>query len=321
MSARFTTPPAVSLLVVAALLPAAASPAAGLPTIGRSATQQQRGGYTPTAANAPSTDIWIAELTVRSDVWSIGEPRNVTDRDGYDNQPAFEPGGETMLFTSAREPTQSDVYRYSVANGEIERVTFTLASEYSPTPLPGGDGFSAIHESAEGQLLWRYDLEGESVGSILPQVQPVGYHAWGDPTHVIMFVLGSGDSPATLQLGDLGDDKVSVIAENPGRSLHRVPDRHAVSFVRKLSRNEWWIEVLDLDSMVFTRIGRTLPGREDYAWTPDGAVIMGDGSSLHQMRPGGEWRQIADLSAAGVSGISRLAIADNGTLIAIVADR
>jgi len=308
------------MLALAALLPAATSPAAMLPATGHAALHQQRGGYTPTAANAPSTDIWIAELAARDGVWDVGEPRNVTDRDGYDNQPAFEPGGDTMLFTSAREPTQSDVYRYRVADDEIERVTVTLASEYSPTPLPTGDGFSAIHETADGQVLWRYGLDGASLGSILPQVQPVGYHAWGDPVHVIMFVLGSGDSPATLQLGNVGDGNVSVIAENPGRSLHVVPGRHAVSFVRKLSRQEWWIEVLDLDTMVFTRIGRTLPGREDYAWTPDGAVIMGDGSSLHQMRPGEQWQQIADLSGAGLSGISRLAIADTGTHIAIVAD-
>jgi hypothetical protein len=319
MRARFSTPHAMTMLLLTALLSPATSSATGTPGAGAS-TQQQRGGYTPTAANAPSTDIWLAELTARAGLWSVAEPRNLTNRDGYDNQPAFEPGGESILFAAARGPMQTDVYRYSLASNQLQRVTFTLASEYSPTPLPAGDGFSAIHETADGQLLWRYGLDGESAGPILPNVEPVGYHAWGDALRVIMFVLGSGDSPATLQLGNIADGNVTVIAENPGRSLHPVPGRHAVSFVRKLSRDEWWIEVLDLDTMVFTRIGRTLAGREDYAWTPDGAVIMGDGSTLHQMRAGEEWRQIADLSGAGVSNITRLAINDSGTHIAIVAD-
>jgi hypothetical protein len=173
----------------------------------------------------------------------------------------------------------------------------------------------------DGQLLWRYDADGAGRGGILPDVQPVGYHAWGDENRLIMFVLGGGGNPATLQLGDLSTGTAEVIAENPGRSLHKVPGHHALSFVRKLSSDEWWIEVLDLDTMEFTRLGPTLPGREDYAWTPDGALIMGDGSKLYQMRPGEEWVEIADLEGAGVSGISRLTINDSGTRIAIVGDR
>ena len=231
----------------------------------------QRAGYTPTAAGAPSTDIYLAELTSRDGTYGVGAPRNITDRDGYDNQPAFEPGGTTLLYTSARNRTQTDIYRHDVEAGTTRQVTQTPASEYSATPLPGGNGFSAINESADGQLLWRYGADGVWRGGILPDVQPVGYHAWGDDNRLIMFVLGGGGNPATLQLGDLSTGSAEIIAENPGRSLHKVPGRHALSFVRKLTPEQWWVEVLDLDSGEFTRLGRTLPGREDYAWTPDGA--------------------------------------------------
>jgi arylsulfatase A-like enzyme len=282
---------------------------------------QQRPGYTPTAAGAPSTDIYLATLTRDDGMHSVGSPRNITDRDGYDNQPAFEAGGTTLLYTSARNRTQTDIYRHDLEAGTTRQVTQTLASEYSATPLPSGDGFSSIHESADGQLLWRYDNDGTSRGGILPDVQPVGYHAWGDDNRLIMFVLGGGGNPATLQLGDLRNGTAEVIAESPGRSLHKVPGRHALSFVRKLSRDEWWMELLDLDTMEYTRLGQTLPGREDYAWTTDGALIMGDGSKLFQMRPGEEWVEIADVEGAGVSGISRLAINESGTRIAIVGER
>ena len=53
----------------------------------------------------------------------------------------------------------------------------------------------------------------------------------------------------------------------------------------------------------------------------DGAVIMGDDSKLYQMRPGGEWLEIADLEGAGVRGISRLAINEAGNRIALVGNR
>jgi hypothetical protein len=312
----------VILAVVAAILarvPRAelqsSSPDAATPE--SSGAAQQRGGYTPTAAGAPSTDIWLAELGSSDGRWGVGAPSNITDRDGYDNQPAFEPGGTALLYTSARDAEQTDIYRYDLVAGVARRVTRTSVSEFSPTPLPGG-GFSAIRESADGQLLWRYDGEG---GAILPQVQPVGYHAWGDRERLVMFVLGGGGRPATLHLGNAAAGTAEVIAENPGRSLHKVPGQHALSFVRKITADDWWIEVLDLDSMEFTRWVATLAGREDYAWTPDRALIMGDGSKLYQARAGEDWAEIADLASTGVSGITRLAIDDGGTRIAIVANR
>ncbi|MCH7824990.1 MAG: hypothetical protein IH849_09335 [Acidobacteria bacterium] len=91
--------------------------------------------------------------------------------------------------------------------------------------------------------------------------------------------------------------------------------------MRKIDQDNWWIEAYDLDTGEFTRLLPTLPGREDYAWMPDGSIIMGDGSKLFLARPGGSWTEIADLANAGVTGITRLAINDTGTRIAIVGDR
>ncbi len=311
VSPRWRTDPIWTASQIEKHAPGTAQP----PTIG------QRPGYTPTAVGAPSTDIYLAELTLTEGIYRVGFPRNITDRDGYDNQPAFEPGNDGgLLYTSARNRQQTDIYRYDLGDGSTRQVTRTTASEFSATPLPDG-GFSAIRESADGQLLWRYDANGTGQDAILPEVQPVGYHAWGDEDRLIMFVLGDGDVPATLQFGSLSAGSAEVIAENPGRSLHKVPGRAALSFVRKVSSDDWWIEILDLESLQSTRIGRTMPGREDYAWTPDGAVIMGDGSKLYQMRPGGEWTEIVDLEGVGVRGISRLAVSPAGDRIAIVAER
>ncbi len=278
-----------------------------------------RPGYTPTAAGAPATDIYLADLTLADERYRVGSVRNITDREGYDNQPAFTADGSGLLYTSARNRWQTDIYRYDIERGTTRQVTQTVASEFSATPLPGG-GFSAVNESVDGQVLWRYGDDGGSRGALLPDLQPVGYHAWGNDSLLIMFVLGNG-APATLQLGDLREGSTEVIAENPGRSLHKVPGRNAVSFVRKLSEDEWWLEILELDSREVVRWGRTLAGREDYAWTPRGSVIMGDGAKLFQRRSGGEWEQIADLGSTGVGDISRLAINGSGTLIAIVGNR
>ena len=296
-------------------------------------------GYTPTAMSAPSTDIYLATLSSGSEATNVSNVVNITDRDGYDNQPAFGPRGETLLYTSARNRMQTDIYRHNIRVQTTRQVTQTVSSEFSARPLPSGEGFSSIHESAAAQQLWRFQNDGTSRGSILGDIQPVGYYVWADENMVVMFVLGRNGTPATLQVGDLRTGEVKILAENPGRSLHKVPGHHAVSFVRKTDQNNWWIDVYDLDTGEFTRLLPTLPGREDYAWMPDGSILMGDGSKLFQARSGdntllgvstdidvsqdphSQWTEIADLADAGVRGITRLSVNDSGTLIAIVGNR
>jgi len=189
------------------------------------------------------------------------------------------------------------------------------------------------------QQLWSFENDGTSRGGIFSNIQPVGYHVWGNENIVVMFVLGSNETPATLQIGDLRTGEVKVLAENPGRSIQKVPGRHAVSFVRKTDQNNWWIDVYDIDTGEFTRLLSTLPTREDYAWMPNGSILMGDGSKLFQalsarskldqvstgvdasLGPHLQWTEIADLSNAGVGDITRLAVNNAGTLLAIVSNR
>ena len=65
----------------------------------------------------------------------------------------------------------------------------------------------------------------------------------------------------------------------------------------------------------------TLSGQEDYAWTPSGSIVMGSGAVLYEWSEGGEWTSVADLSTAGVEGITRLAVSPKGDRIAFVGVR
>lgn len=275
--------------------------------------------YVPTAAGAPSTDIWLGRIERgRQGELVIAGLANATDRDGYDNQPAFDPSGAAFYYTAAVDSAQTDTYRYRLDDGASERITTTPgASEFSPTPIPGQAAFSAIHEKNGLQYLWRYGTDGSEMGSIFATAEPVGYHAWVDRNTVAMFILGS---PPTLQVGDALSGEIRTVAENPGRSLHRIPGSNDISFVRKDAEDEWWIERLDPASGRSERVVRTLPGREDYAWTPQGEVLMGDGDVLFAWSGEGEWSEVADLG--GEAGdISRIAVSPDGSHIAVVRNR
>jgi hypothetical protein len=95
-----------------------------------------------------------------------------------------------------------------------------------------------------------------------------------------------------------------------------------VSFVHKISPTEWWIESLDPRSRQTARLVQMPEGVEDYAWLADGSVVCGRDSKLMRWsgKAGTDWTEIADLSAAGVNGITRLAISPHGDRLAFDAD-
>ena len=246
---------------------------------------------------------------------------NFTDRPGYDNQPSFTGDGTGVFFTSVREDAQADIYRYDIGRKQTTRVTSTAPeSEYSATPIDGGRAISVVRVERDSvQRLWRFPLDGGVPTVILERVRPVGYHAWADDHTLALFVLGS---PNSLQLADTRTGAVDTIATGIGRSLHRIPGGRRISFVRKVSATEWWIETLDPASRQTNRLVRLPEGVEDYAWLPTGSIVCGRASTLlwWSGRPGDDWRQIADFAAAGVKGITRLAIDPRGSRIAFVAE-
>lgn len=270
-------------------------------------------------AAQPASDIYVARLYGEKHDWRIEAPSDITNRaTGYDNQPHFTPDGRALLFTSVREDGQADTYIYDLASGESRRLTDTPESEYSPTPLPRGDGFSVVRVEADSsQRLWRFDSTGGNPTLLLPSVGPVGYHAWVDSTTVALFVLGT---PPTLRLAKTESDYARTMVESIGRSLHMIPNSRDLAFVHKESDEEWWIKALNTESGSVRRLVETIPDSEDFAVTPAGALLMARGATIFRWdeREVGEWRPIADLSGAGLSQITRIAVAPDGSRVAFV---
>jgi hypothetical protein len=105
----------------------------------------------------PSTDIFTSDLEKRDGRLSFSRPFNITNREGYDNQPYFLPDGESLLFTSIREGTSPDIYRYTFRDRSTTQLTKTTEGEYSPTPMHGGRFFSVIRvEADQAQRLWKF---------------------------------------------------------------------------------------------------------------------------------------------------------------------
>ncbi|HEV7903940.1 MAG TPA: hypothetical protein VGO96_08875 [Pyrinomonadaceae bacterium] len=278
---------------------------------------------TPTPP-AATEDIFVVSVNVNKGKLEFGQPSNITNRAGYDNQPSFLPDGESLLYTSQREGNQTDIYRYDFKTGQSTRLTNTAEGEYSPTLMPGGKFFSVIRvEADKTQRLWKFPLAGGEPTLVLPNIKPVGYHLWLDARTLALFILGAEGRPNTLQLVPTDNSFLDTIHVNIGRALHLIPRREAFSFVHKISPDEWLIKIFDLKTHRSTTLIKTLPASEDLTWTPDGASILSaQDSKLFQYNlaaPAAGWQLVADFSAARVRRITRLALSPKADRLALVA--
>ncbi len=154
---------------------------------------------------------------------------------------------------------------------------------------------------------------------LLPDIAPVGYYTWADDRTLALFVLGD---PPTLHLADVRTGRDRVVVENIGRSIHKVPGREAVSFLHREAGGAW-IKELDLATGEVRTLIEPMGDNEFYAWTPDGALVMGLGSKLYRWRPGEDvaWLEVADFAGHGVTDISRVAVSPQGNYVAVVGSR
>lgn len=272
------------------------------------------------AAEAPGSELFLAPLDSTEDGLELDAPVRLTERPGYDNQPAFALDGSSLLWTSIREG-QADIYRregreaIDEEDGET-RVTHTSVSEFSPTPLEEG-GMSVVRVEPDGrQRLWRYTAQGAPVDPIFEEADSVGYHAWIDRNRVALFMLGA---PPSLQVRDLRTGMDTTVASNVGRSIQSIPGRSAISFIQIDDDSTTAVHLLDGESLQ-TRPLTDTPGDEsgDYhAWTPEGTLLMGEGTSLQAWTQDEEaWTTVASYDTLEVS---RIAVAPTGDRLVFVA--
>ena len=280
----------------------------------------------------PRTDVFLASFAVADGRVSLGSPVNISNNPGYDNQPSFTPDGRAILFTSVRgagrpDPANSaasgsDIYRYDIASGQLSQVTSTPESQYSPTVTPAGKHVSVVRVESDGtQRLWRFGLDGTSPELVLPEIAPVGYHAWLEEGTVALFVLGQ---PASLQVVRTATGEARRHARNIGRSLARIP-WGGISYVQRETHEgapALVVMRLDPESGASTPLVALMPGPRDpdLAWTPDGMLLTAHGGMLYGWTRGQDgFAVVADLAPHGLATATRLAVSPRGDRIAIVA--
>jgi WD40 repeat protein len=274
--------------------------------------------YSQTAP--PDVDIYLADLQTKKGKVEIGTPSNVTNREGYDNQPCFSIDGKGFFYTSMRN-NQTDIYFYDLKTMTSKPLTQTPESEYSAALTPDGKYFSTVRVEKDGtQRLWKFEQKNPANASlVLENIKPVGYYVWANETQLALFVLGE---PNTLQLASVTSGTSQQIENSVGRSFHRIPkQKDKVSFIHKAGDKEWYAKSLDIKTLKTEELVKMLEGCEDICWTKDNILLMSKGAKIYQWnaQKDSDWVEIADFSSLGIKQITRIAVNPKSNKIAFVA--
>jgi Tol biopolymer transport system component len=264
------------------------------------------------------TDIYLFDLTHTDDGWSLTNPINISNNEGYDNQPSFSPDGYTLYYSSHRNG-ETDLVAYNTTTGSQSWLTNTSSrSEYSPTITPDSSFLSFISLTNDGVQEFRKIHLGTGKETLIESNPIIGYFVWITPQSYLCFVLPTNEQPATLQIHHTATGEKIILGERPGRSFHQIPSSNAVSYIQNI-QDEASIFSYQLETDDSELIGSTLENSQDMAWLPTGEIIMGKGSELF-INKGNDWYSIGNFESYSIYQITRIAINSTGTKIALVAE-
>lgn len=278
--------------------------------------------YLPSMAQIPpETEIFLFDLKVTIDSVSVENGRNISNNAGYDNQPSFL-SNDKLLYTKTRND-QTDITLNNTEDYKENWISHTVVgSEYSPKGIPGTNYIAAVRLDTTGlQRLYKYDQESGESSVLLPDSK-VGYFAYFNEYKLLTSVLVS--SGMNLVLHDLEKETEKTLVTGAGRSLQKVPGTESMSYTVLNEENDWDLYLLDQkDGETSSFFICTLPaGVQDLTWLDRDRIVLGNGSKLflYNILGDTEWTEVADLSEYKIQNITRVAVNETRTKLAIVAE-
>ncbi len=268
----------------------------------------------------PTCNIYLFETSLRDSLLTLSDPQflTVSNKMGYNNQPAFVNNTDLLFVSASPNDTQTDIYLLDLKAKTRLRMTQTAESEYSPKPTPDNLFFSVVRvetDADRSQRLWQYPLDRQDAGrAAFKFLRGVGYYHWLDRYKVALFNL-TADNLNYLSLADTRDAAIQNLSPSVGRCFQTSPNGRLV-YVHKITDKNWVIKALDKNTMEVTEICKTISGAEDFVIMKDGAILMGKGSRLYRFMPmkSQNWQEVAELKRVGINNITRMAVSGDGKL-------
>lgn len=281
----------------------------------------------------PQTEIWVFDLKLTRQGYSLSNPTQIKVGPEYNNQPWFTQDGEMLYFVSnGKKGGPTDIYQYDFnkKRRNIKRLTYTKKeAEYSPKLTPDGTRLSCVRVAADTvtQNFCTYDLKGKKPQILFPEIKTFGYYCWKSQIDLLAFHI---PEPFQLTRHNIPYKKQDSLATHIGRCIENVNGK--ILYVDKKNSTQWTIKLLNnkhLGNRNFTDIPadqiltKTLEGSEDFALIRGKDILMGKNGMLYIKKnifkeSNTDWQAVFDLNAYKIYNFHRIAVSPAGTRLAVV---
>jgi hypothetical protein len=264
------------------------------------------------------TEIFILDISESGGNINLSNPKNITNRQGYDNQPFFHPS-KPLLYYTAMQDGQTDIWSYNLKTNKTQKITNTIDSEYSPTVTSDKKYLSCVvqRKSNGDQDLVKYNIKNPTETQMIFKSQKtgkIGYQAWLNTNELITFILGE---PQTLHYQHLISEKDTIIAQNIGRSLHLIPKQKVFSFIQQIEK-KMFIRSFNPGNNKIMDIAECPQDSEHYnSWLSENIILESRNNEIFSYNLiDKKWKAVTISNSLPKRKISRMAI--KGNKIAIV---
>ncbi|MFT5102792.1 MAG: hypothetical protein ACI86C_000438 [Candidatus Latescibacterota bacterium] len=266
----------------------------------------------------PETDVFLMDITTNQSGVNIENIKNVSNRAGYDNQPAFY-DDNTLIYAGTLNGA-TDIAAMQIDTAAAYWMNSpTEGGEYSPLKIPNSPHLSAVRLDPDGlQRLYKYPEANKPSALLIDNLQ-VAYYAYANEDSMLASVLSDGN--LDLVFIDLQKKKIDTLLQGSGRSIHKIPGKEAMSYTATNEEGNLDVFQLDLEDKESYFVCQLPIGIQDYIWLDDSKLLLGSGSQLflYDLFGDGDWKHVVDLSEAKINEISRLALSPDGTKLALAA--
>jgi tricorn protease-like protein len=274
------------------------------------------GSFYTVCGQSGSTEIYLVSLTQKEGKIKCGTPVNITNHEGYDNQPVFSSDSKRIMYVSMPDTLQSDLFEYNLSDSTTKQLTSTAESEFSPRFAPLRNHVTFVRVDADkGQRLYISTSEFSGEDDLIYGLDSIGYYCWLNDSVVALACLNNG---MDLFIYELNSGQYVILDRGIGRCLMNIPGTTDLVYTKRTGNKTNLFRYspgADANSPYCEGLGDT----EDYAFTPDGKLLAGQNGKLFMYDPdkGSSWTEIADLNkTAGL--FYRLAVSPDGKHLALV---
>ncbi|WP_197026341.1 nuclear transport factor 2 family protein [Polaribacter sp. Hel_I_88] len=265
-----------------------------------------------------NTAIYVFDIEQHNETYQLTNQKKISNSQGYNSQPFFY-DDEQITFASTHY-NFTDIVLYNLQNDSKRFISNTEnGGEYSPQRIPNSNTISAVRLDADGlQRFYEYDFTSGKDKEIIADLK-VAYPNWFDK-NTLLAVSIVNDS-LELFISDIKKKTSVSMTKNVGRSVHRIPNSDLMSFISKENKSSWVLKSINPKTQeikTITGLGKS----EDITWLPNGTLLISNENSIYKFNPKKDKNPslFFRFMDENINNISRMAVNDDGSKIAIVAE-